>query len=135
MQDTSCNGDATCKKCRRAYYTVNFSNSCDAGLMTAELLSYQKYWSDKAGLVCTDAQTQQLLSAEANCTAEFILLLNSKDKYDPSTNKRVPGICSSTKKDKKVDDVAKSSATSILVAANLVNSVSAICVGLVSLLL
>jgi hypothetical protein len=135
MQESKCNQDATCVKCRRGYYTVSFSKPCDAVLMAAELLSYQKYWSDKAGVVCTDAQTQELLSAEAKCTAEYILLLNKENKYDPSTNELVPGICSSAKKDKKVDDVAESSATSILVAANLVNFVSAICVGLVSLLL
>jgi hypothetical protein len=132
LQARTCKEDATCKQCRRDYYTASLSNLCDAVATAADLLSYQKYWSDKAGVTCDDAHTQELLSAEAKCMADALLKLNSGDKIDSSTQKLVPNICS-TQKDKKVDDTKSSGTAST--STSFVNIVSAICVGLVTLLL
>jgi hypothetical protein len=55
--------------------------------MTADLLLYQKYWSDKAGLQCDGTQALTLLTAEAQCIADAILQVNSEAEYNKIANK------------------------------------------------
>jgi hypothetical protein len=92
-QQYACQSDLQCNKCRSDYWTVVLTNPCDVALMTADLLLYHKYWSDKAGLLCDGTQALTLLTAEAQCIAYAILQFNSQTKYDSNQNKQLPSFC------------------------------------------
>eukprot|EP00953_Heterococcus_sp_UTEX-ZZ885_P010974 6371-Heterococcus_DN1.PRE.2 len=97
-----CTMDAICKKCRRNYYADELSKPCDVIVMAADMLSYQKYWSDKAGLVCDGVPTLKLLNAEAKCIAQYIL-----QRYSyAATQEQVLNICST-----HIDDNVNSGGT------------------------
>jgi hypothetical protein len=69
------------------------TNPCDVAVMTADLLLYHKYWSDKAGLLCDGTQAVTLLAAEAQCIAYAILQFNSQTSWNSVTNKQLPSFC------------------------------------------